>query len=44
MVNRAEKPKPKPTVEHEVNGVRKLSGDRKKPPPAKPYIIKNTWL
>ncbi len=46
MVKPAEKPKAKPTAEaeHEFNGAQKLSGDQKKPPPAKPYIIKKTWL
>ena len=44
MVKQEEKPKAEPTIGKEENGVRKLSGERKKPPPGKPYVIKKTWL
>jgi len=44
MVKPAEKPEAKQTASREVNGVQKASSERKKPPPAKPYVIKRTWL
>ena len=44
MVKPAEKPKAKPKAGNEVNDAREVEKARKKPPPAKPYIIKRTWL
>ena len=44
MAKPAEKPKSKETANRDVNGVQRPDESRKKPPPAKPYIIRRTWL